>query len=96
MFPDPAGIVTRDTLKLTVYPDLGRKGEMRNGGRSAGCARVRDGAAGVDDGPREERRRRGVLRHPGGACSAPGGEAICSGVTHRLGWCGGERGPYWP
>jgi len=94
MFPDPAGIVTSDTLKLTVYPDLGRKGEMRNG-RSAGCARVRrDGAAGVDEGPREERRRRGVLRRPAGACSAPGGEAICSGVTHRLG-CG-ERGPCWP
>ena len=34
--------------------------------------------------------RNGVHRRPGGSCSTSGGEAVCIGVTHRLG-CGEAR-----
>ena len=58
--PEPEGIVTagagemsRHTLAIhvTIYPDLGQRGERQNG-RGAGFARVRDDAADVNEGLR--------------------------------------------
>ena len=40
--------------------------------------------------PEWARGGRGVYCRAGGACSAPGGEAICVGISHRL-WCGESR-----
>jgi len=68
MSPDPAGIVTKGAQGR--YPDLGRRGERRNG-RGAGFARVKDDAADVDEGPREKRRRRDRAEAGDGCTVAP-------------------------